>query len=251
MKAIRTLIIDDEPDGRSTLRNFLTKYCPDVEIVADTESIEEALEVINTTHPQLVFLDIELPDEDGFSLFKYIPNPEFHVVFVTAYDDHAMKAFKHNAVNYLLKPVSIDELIAAVHKVKKLLDAETAVQHLDSLLQTVQKMHSSVNKITLPVLDGLIYVNVEDIIRCEAEGSYTSFHFTNRPKLLISRTLGSYEKQLKDYGFMRIHHHHMVNLSHVQQYLRGRGGAVIMSDKKQIDVSQRKRDDFLKFIERE
>jgi len=251
MNMIRTIVIDDEPDGRSTLRNFLTKYCTDIELVGEAASVAEAVEQIRLNKPQLIFLDINMPDEDGFALFNHITSPNFHVIFVTAYDQYAVKAFKHNAINYILKPVNIDDLIDAVEKVKKMIETKLMAQQLDTLLRSVHKTHGVVNKIPLPVLDGFIYVNVDDIVRCEAEANYTCFYFTNRPKLVVSRTLGNYEKSLKDHGFMRIHHHHLINLSHVVQYLRGRGGIVIMSDKKHIDVSQRKRDDFLRIIEKE
>lgn len=245
---LTTLIVDDEPDGINTLRNFLAKYCPDVVVLDDAKSVDEAAKKISRHHPQLVFLDVNMPGANGFELFNKIKEPEFQVVFVTASDDHALKAFKHHAVNYILKPVNIDELIDTVNRVKKLVATETTVPGAASFIQPVNKA-SRPNKITLPVLDGLIYVDIGEIIRCEAEGNYTTFHFTNRPKVLVSKTLGSYEKALLPHGFFRIHHHHFINLAHLEKYQRGRGGLVIMSDKKSIAVSQRKRDEFLRLID--
>lgn len=245
---LTTLIVDDEPDGISTLRNFLAKYCPGVTVLGEASSVDDAITKINTLHPQLVFLDINMPGASGFEVFDTIKDPDFQVVFVTASDDHALQAFKHHAVNYILKPVNIDELVDTVNRVRKLVAAEAAGTDSGPFSQPVART-TLPNKITLPVLDGLVYVEIDQIIRCEAEGNYTIFHFANRPKMLVSRTLGSYEKLLLPHGFFRIHHHHLINLAHLEKYQRGRGGLVIMSDKKSIAVSHRKRDEFLKLID--
>jgi two-component system, LytTR family, response regulator len=214
MNKLKTFIVDDEPDGIDTLRNFLTKYCPDVEIAGTAHSVDEAVERIKEAGP--------------------------------AYDEHALKAFKHHAVNYILKPVNIDELIDTVNRVKKLV-SDAALASLPSA-QPVNRA-ALPNKITLPVLDGLVYVEIDKIIRCEAEGNYTVFYFTNKPKMMVSKTLGSYEKVLMQHGFFRVHHHHLINLAHLERYQRGRGGSVVMSDQKSIAVSQRKRDEFLRLID--
>lgn len=246
MNKLKTFIVDDEPDGIDTLRNFLIKYCPDVEIAGTANSVDDAVERIKEAGPDLVFLDINMPGADGFELFDRIDDPEFHVVFVSAYDEHALKAFKHHAVNYILKPVNIDELIDTVNRVKKLVSDATLASSPST--QPVNRA-ALPNKITLPVLDGLVYVEIDKIIRCEAEGNYTVFYFTNKPKMVVSKTLGSYEKVLVQHGFFRVHHHHLINLAHLERYQRGRGGSVVMSDQKSIAVSQRKRDEFLRLID--
>jgi two-component system LytT family response regulator len=247
VKKITTLIVDDEFGSRKTLHNFLVKYCPEVEVVAEAASVEEAVAAIKRTSPELVFLDINMPDEDGFELFNKIPQPDFYTVFVTAYDEYSLRAFKHHALDYILKPIDINELTEAVGRILKLQNHKEDAHRLKSILQTGQQTFLS-GRIALPVSDGLAYVQVNDIIRCEAEGSYTNMYFTNRTKIVVCRSLGIYEDLLKEHGFARVHHQHLINLKHVERYRRGRGGIVFMSDKKEIDVSQRKKDEFLKLL---
>jgi two-component system LytT family response regulator len=248
MSKLATLIVDDEEDGRNSLRNFLAKYCPDVAVVAEAASIAEAVQQIKLHNPKLVFLDINMPGESGFELFSRLPTPTFKTVFVTAHDEWALRAIKHHALDYLLKPIKIAELIAAVNHAKQVTDFDHALQNISNVLKTLHKP-SLTEKIHLPVLDGLVYVHISDIVRCEAEGGYTYFHFTNRPKMLVCRLLGSFENILEIHGFVRVHHHHLVNIAHVERYQRGRGGIVYMSDGSEVIVSQRKKDEFLRAIE--
>ena len=248
MHKISTLIVDDEHNSRKTLHNFLLKYCPDVEIVAEAASVAEAAQAIRYSSPELIFLDISMPEENGFELFQKIPEPAFHTVFVTAHDEYAFKAIKHHALDYILKPVSIEELIKTVSRVKALRETGNNLHQLKVMLESVQRPVIP-DRIALPVSDGLIYVDLRNIIRCEAEGSYTQIHFTNCSKITVCRTLSTYEDMLKGCGFVRIHHRHLINLSHVEKYQRGRGGVVIMSDKKEVEVAQRRRDEFLEHLE--
>lgn len=241
------MIVDDEYGSRRTLHNFLMKYCPDVEVVAEAASVEEAVLAVKRTSPALVFLDINMPDEDGFELFNKIPKQDFYTVFVTAYDEYSLKAFKHHAVDYILKPIDINELTETVGRIKKMQENKEGAYQLKSLLQAGQKAFIS-GRIALPVSDGFVYVQVSEIIRCEAEGNYTNMYFADQHKILVCRTLGTYEDLLKEQGFARVHHKHLINLRYVERYQRGRGGIVFMSDKKQIDVSQRKKDEFLKLL---
>lgn len=242
---LSTLLIDDEQDSRDSLRHFLTRYCPNVEIVAEAASVAAALPLIVQHQPGLVFLDINMPHENGFALFKYIPKPAFQTIFVTAYDEYALQAIKQQALDYILKPLNITELVQAVSRAQAVTDQQLAQRRFDALLSSMQAPAQPV-KIELPTATGFVYMPVTDIIRCEAEGSYTLFYFTGRKPMMVCKTLGAYEAQLKEYGFVRVHHRHLVNLSHVEQYQRGRGGTILMSDKKEVLVSQRKKDDFLK-----
>ncbi|WP_162903164.1 LytR/AlgR family response regulator transcription factor [Taibaiella koreensis] len=241
---LTTLIIDDEENSRITLRNFVARYCPGVTIVADVPSVAAALPAIEQHVPQLVLLDIDMPIENGFTLFERIPKPGFHTVFVTAYDTYALQAIKQHAFDYLLKPVNIDELIHTVNRVRLLCEQQVKAQRYDKLLSSLQPPATR-SRIGLPTAQGYEYVPVADIIRCEAEGCYTIFYFVTGKKMIVCRTLGFFEGILNEYNFQRIHHRHLINIEHVQQYERGRGGTVTMSDKQQIPVSQRKRDDFL------
>ncbi len=244
---LTTLLVDDEEDSRITLRNFLTRYCPNVQIVAEASSVAAACEEIERHAPSLVFLDINMPHENGFALFKRIAHPEFYTIFVTAYDEYALQAIKQQALDYILKPVNITELVTAVNRAEQLHNQQNRLHRFEQLLPPEQKTAAS-GKIGLPTANGFIYVPVADIVRCEAEGSYTFFHFVNRKPMLICRTLGAYETILKEYGFIRVHHQHLVSLRHVEQYQRGRGGVILMSDKHEVVVSQRKKDDFLRAI---
>jgi two-component system LytT family response regulator len=246
MKRIKTIIIDDEAKSRKTLHDFLSKYCPDVEIIAEGASVREAVKIIELHKPELVFLDINMPEGNGFELFRKIKEPDFYTVFVTAYDQYAIEAFRHQAVDYILKPINIAELIKTINRIKTLHSYKTNTNQLNAFLQATTKKAITSDKIALPVADGLTYVQTDDIIHCEAQGNYTCFHFTNRSKLLVSRTLGFYEDLLKSRGFIRIHHQHLINLMHVEKYQRGRGGTVIMADKTELMVSQRRKEEFIK-----
>lgn len=243
---MNTLIVDDEQDGRSTLHRFLLKYCPEVSSIREAPSVAAAVDAIRTCPPDLVFLDINMPEENGFALFAALPSPSFRVIFVTAYHQYALQAIRNEALDYLLKPVNIDELVRSVSKASASLQHHNIRQSFERLATL---MSGAVPRISLPVTEGFLYVAVRDIIRCEAEGNYTLFYFSNRPKVVVSRTLGSYQEQLEAMGFVRIHHQHLVNVQHVEKYQRGRGGMVQMSDGRMIDVSQRKKEEFLRRID--
>lgn len=249
MDKLTSLIVDNEITARNTLRTFLDKYCPEVTVVAEAASIHEAVMEVNTYDPLLVFLDINMPYENGFDLFNKIPKPGFHTIFVTAYDAYALDAIKCHAIDYILKPINIDELICAVQHAAAV-SFKPGVETNLSVRSEPARPIKSISKLALPVLEGFLYVEKNDVIRCEAEGSYTMFYFINRPKLLISRPIGSFEDQLKDDGFIRVHHHHLINIAHVERYHRGRSGIVAMSDKMEVPVSQRRKDEFLGIMER-
>lgn len=244
---ITTLIVDDESESRSLLRNFLYKYCAEVEVVAEAASVTEAVALIERTAPLLVFLDVNMPGTNGFTLFDHITVPDFQTVFVTAYDEFALEAFRHYALDYILKPIEISRLVATVERVRQEQSRNVNGALLRSLLQATQKSLVS-GRVALPVLDGLEYVPVSEIVRCEAAGSYTHIYFVNRNKMIVSRPLTFYETLLQEQGFVRIHHKYLVNLKHVERYQRGKGGYVIMSDHSELEVSQRKRDDFLRLL---
>jgi two-component system LytT family response regulator len=246
MTRIKTIIIDDEIKSRKILNGFLLKYCPDIEVISEAASVREAIAVIELQKPDLIFLDINMPKENGFELFNKIKAPDFQTVFVTAYDQYALKAFRHQAIDYILKLINIAELIKTANRIKTLQNYKANTDQLHAFLQSAPKKNITPDRIALPVADGLTYVQTDDVIHCEAQGNYTYFHFTNRSKLLVSRTLGFYEDLLKNRGFVRIHHHYLINLMHVQKYQRGRGGIVIMTNKTELSVSQRRKDDFIK-----
>lgn len=246
---IRTLIIDDEPSALNVLSLMLGKKCPrDVEILATTTSPEEGIELILKHKPDLVFLDIEMPGMTGIELIRKIPNPSFKVVFVTAYDAYAIEAFELSAIDYLLKPIGADKVERVVGKIleenrKQLAVLNLQLQQLEKILR--QHNVSSDKKIALGMSDKIMFVNISDILYCEASGPYTNVFLRNGKSTLTSRPLGEFELQLADYNFFRIHHTYLINLNHVVEFQRQEGGYAIMENDVKLDVSQRRRKDFL------
>jgi two-component system LytT family response regulator len=237
---IKAIVVDDEARSRQTMLNLLKENCPEVEVLALCDSVAMALQEIPKLHPDLVFLDVEMPHQNGFSLLEQLSEINFDVVFTTAHSHHAIK---FSAIDYLLKPIDIEELKAAVDKIaaKK---THTKNPNVDFFLQH-SKDPQQFDKIALPATDGFIFVHLNEIIRCEAAGSYTMFYFDNRESMLICKNLKEYEELLVDYNFFRIHHSHLVNIAAIQRYVRGDGGHVVMKDGSSIEVARRKKDLFM------
>ncbi|PSK91537.1 LytR/AlgR family response regulator transcription factor [Taibaiella chishuiensis] len=242
------LIVDDEEGSRKTLRHFLERYCTDVQVVAEADSVATAVLEIEQHKPMLVFLDINMPQENGFALFNKIPKPSFQTIFVTAYDSYALQAIRQQAIDYILKPLNVKSLTEAVERARQYCTQQQLAERVGDLLVSLQPGPAPKIKIDLPTTNGFIYVSVAEIIRCEALDNYTSFHFTDRKPVVVCRTLGHYETVLKDFGFIRVHHQHLINPDHLLQYQHGRGGTLLMSDQAEVSVSQRKREEFLKSI---
>jgi two-component system, LytTR family, response regulator len=242
---IKALVVDDEPESRENLCGLLRKYCPQVTVMAAVGSIDLAEAAIELHGPDLLFLDIEMPNGNGFDLLDRFQEPPADVVFVTAYEQYALNAIKRYALDYILKPIDVDELVRAVER-KLALDAPQRERM--GLMRTEQSRTDHVKRIALPSAKGLQLVEIADIIRCEADDHYTTFHLVDKKRYVVTRNLGEYEEMLAPHGFYRIHHAHVVNLSRVKQYVRGRGGYVIMDDGGHVDVSARRRDGFLEAL---
>lgn len=247
MKPLRTIIVDDEEKARINLKSLLEEYCPAVQVVATEERILEAIRVIEANEIDLVFLDIEMQGESGFDLLERINDFDFDVIFVTAHDEYAIKAFKFSAIDYILKPINIDELIESVEKARNkkehLLDKERYDMMIDNL-----KNRKGFEKIALPTMDGLLFVDIKDIIRCESDDNYTNFFLTTGKHIMVSKTIKHFEDILTDHNFFRIHRSHIVNLNHIKKYIKGEGGYVIMSDETSVLVSRRKKEMFLRLL---
>lgn len=250
---IRTIIVDDEPSAINVLALLLRKRCKeDVEVIATTTSPTEAKKLIEENEPDLVFLDIEMPGMTGVDLLRSFINPTFRVIFVTAFDAYAVQAFRLSAVDYLLKPVEGDDIIKAVMKIKS--DISRNQNLVSAQLQQLEKllMHNSVSpetKIGIGMADKIVFVNIPDILYCEASGSYTNVFLQDGTRMVASRSLGDFEAQLANNKFFRIHHSHLINLNRVKEFQRHDGGYVIMENNKHLEVSQRKRKDFLEAID--
>ncbi|MBP6638699.1 MAG: response regulator transcription factor [Bacteroidia bacterium] len=233
-KHIRTLIVDDEAPSRSALRILLQRHFPQILILDEAETVTEGIGKAEALHPDLVFLDMELPDGNAFVFLDSLAHMHLQVVIVSAHSAHALRAFKYATLHYLLKPVELRDLQEAVARVEKQLNAGVPV------IPPIPR-----DSIALPSLEGFKVVAIRDIIYCEADSNYTIFHLVEIGKYTVANTLGSYETSLSDKPFFRIHDKYLVNLQHIKAYHKGRGGSVEMSNKKELDVSTRKRDAFL------
>jgi two-component system, LytTR family, response regulator len=243
---IQAIIIDDERKGRVALKQKLNDYCKIIEVIGEAENGEEGLVLIKKLQPNIVFLDIEMPRMDGFQMLQNISQKNFHLIFTTAYDQYAIKAIKYAAFDYLLKPIDIDELKTAVAKISMCPPFE-----IEKKLETLQQnllSKNNFNKIAVHTLQGLLFFNICDIIHLEAQSNYTILHFLNSPKLTASRTLKEFEDILPHDIFFRPHHSHLINLNFIKKYIKGDGGQIEMQNGDYIDVSRRKKEEFLKVI---
>ena len=243
---IRTVLVDDETDSIRVLERLLDNYCPQVSIAGTAGGVETALPLIRETKPDLVLLDIEMAQGNAFDLLNQLQPIDFKVIFVTAFDNYAVRAFKYSAVDYLLKPVDIDDLRNAINRVEKKPDEHTIVQQMKMLLDNVGALNLPQQKMAIPTITGLIFITVQDIIRFEASGNYTSIYLSSGEPVLATRTVKDYEDILPETIFCRIHNSHIINLSRIKKYQKGRGGSVEMEDGSIIEVASRRRDEFLR-----
>jgi len=241
---LKTIIVEDEQTSREILKNYLTKYCPTVEIVGEASNIDDALVLIRNNDLELVFLDVEMPYGSGFDLLEKLGNINFEVVFVTAYNQYAIEALNNHASYYLLKPISIDELIKAVDYVTEIKTRENDLQH--SIL--VPKSNPINQKITIPTQNGFEVLQMSDILYCRADDNYTELYLENNQKKLVSKTLKYFENILKENGFARIHKSYLVNVAYIASYKKGKGGTVFLSNGKELSVSASKKSDFLSYF---
>lgn len=245
---INTILIDDEVDGLEDLRHSIEKYCPDISIVGTFQQPSEAIEAIKMLKPDLVFLDVQMPGMSGFELLQKISPVSFNVIFVSAYDRYAIKAIRFSALDYLLKPVDVDELIQAVSRAKERLGSEG--YSLQSALHNAQLHSGRLEKLAVPSSDGIDFLDVRDIIFCKADGCYTHIHLVNRQTKVVTKVLKEFEDILAESGFCRVHNSFLINLSHVKRYVRGEGGYAIMTDNHHVDISRRRKDEFLSSLNR-
>jgi two-component system LytT family response regulator len=243
---IKAIIVDDELGARESLSKMIEKNCKQLEVIAKADSMLAAFEVITNKQPDLVFLDIEMPNGNAFDLLEKFKEINFNIIFTTAYDHYAIKAIKFSAIDYILKPIDPEELVEAVKRFEKKQNGQPSVldKQFKTLLSNVRP-ENKLKKVGIPDGDGLIFINLADIIRCESDGNYTFFILTSGKKIIASRTLGEYEQMFTEDNFFRIHRSHLVNLQHVKKYIKGEGGYVIMADDSQVEVSRRNKNEFL------
>ncbi|QXP51609.1 LytTR family DNA-binding domain-containing protein [Cellulophaga sp. HaHa_2_1] len=241
---LKAILVEDEANSREILRNYLAKYCPDVTLIGEAATIKEGLGLIHDNELDLVFLDVEMPFGNAFDLLEQVPERTFETVFVTAYNNYAMDALNNHAAYYLMKPISIDELIKAVDYVKEIRQKENALE--DRILKP--KLSTVDGKITIPQQDGFQVLNVADIMYCKADDNYTEIYINDK-RIVVSKTLKYFEDALADFSFARVHKSYVVNVNEVVKYVKGKGGSVILSNGKELLVSASKKKDLLAYFE--
>lgn len=246
---ISALLIDDEADGREALRLALERYCPEVQILGEYGTPEAGLAAIRQLNPRLVFLDVQMPGMSGFDLLQQAAPVNFDVIFVSAYERYAIKAIRFSALDYLLKPVDIDELMQAVRRVAARQQPPPPYP-LQSAIQNLPGRSGRIERVAVPSQEGIEVFETADLIFCQAAGSYTQLHLRGGQTRLVSRNLKDFEQLLSESGFCRVHHSALINLRHVQRYLKGEGGQAVLTGGHQVDVSRRKKEEFLALLDR-
>jgi len=246
MKQIRAIIIDDEADARDIIRNNLKEYCEGVDLVGEADGVNSGLQVIKQLKPDLIFLDIEMGDGTGFDLLNQLDSVKPQIIFTTAYDEFAIKAFKYSTVDYLLKPIDIDELIDATKKVGIPVSSTNTMleEKMNLLLQSVEK--KSFDRISLATINGFQMVDTANIVFCKANGNYSNFYLKSGEKIMVTKIIKEFEQLLSPDIFLRIHQSHIVNLKCVGRYIKGEGGMVVMSDGTELNVSRRKKKELIR-----
>ncbi|KFC24771.1 LytTR family two component system response regulatory protein [Chryseobacterium sp. FH1] len=246
IKMIKAVLIDDDGNLREGMRMMINLYAPEIQIVGEADSVKSGTELMETAKPDIAFLDILMNDGTGFDILEKLNekfgNVNYHIIFITAHEEFAIKAFRFSALDFLLKPVNPEELQTVLKKIKNVIHQNNDNKNIGLLLENIQKRSDGFKKIALSTSDGIHLFEIKDIIRCESEDNYTKFFIKNHKTVMISKTLKEYEELLKDQGFERIHQSHLINLNELKSYIRKEGGFVIMSDDSQLPVSQRKKE---------
>jgi two-component system, LytTR family, response regulator len=242
---LSAIIVEDEELSRETLRNYLSKYCANVTVVAEAANIIEGKAAIERLKPDVVFLDVEMPYGNAFDLLEQLDDITFETIFVTAFSNYAIQALNLSASYYLLKPLDIDELVRAVEKISQSSLRHKELNHTKILIDNIKIENKQLQKVVLPIIDGFEVVQVNQIIRCEALDNFTTLYLTNGRKLVICRTLKHFESTLADYDFIRVHKSHLINFQYIKQYKKGKGGQAIMSDGASVDISPNRKQEFL------
>ncbi len=248
MEKLTAILIDDEEISREILRSYLTDYCPNVEIIGEAANITDGEKLIKEKSPAVVFLDIEMPYGNGFDLIERIETIDFEVVFITAFSDYAIKALNLSASYYILKPIDIDELVAAVDKINVKRNNKDSLSNTKILAENIKSLNNKEKKMVIPQLDGFEVVKINSIIRAEASDNYTILYLEENKKYVLSKTLKYYEELLTEYGFLRTHKSHLLNLAQIVKYKKGKVGQAIMSDGSSVLVSSGAKKELMNFF---
>lgn len=245
---MNVLIIDNDKKVREGLKEMLQKFCPAIKNIEEASSVETGLAAIQRSTPDLVYLDVEMDDGTGFDLIKKIGTYNFQLIFITAFNKYAVDAFRMSAIDFLQKPIDLEELLESVEKAKNSISNQNLQKQLQVLYESMGAMRTNEKKIVLKDNEAIHFVRVQDIIRCEADGAYTKFHIANSSPILISKSLKEYDDMLTPFGFIRCHHSHLVNTSKILRFDKTEGGSLILENNDYIPVSQRKKDQVLEFL---
>jgi two-component system LytT family response regulator len=243
----KALIIDDENRTRELIAKMITSFGLDIEAIPAGENVQSGIKAIEEIKPDIVFLDIQMPDGTGFDLLRSVKNKNFEVVFITAHEEFAIKAIKFSALDYLLKPIDPSELRAAVERAIKAVDDKKEDSQFEALQHNIQP--SQKRRLVLKTQESVYVVELHEIIRCEADRNYTSFFLVGGKKILVSKTLKEYETLLSSHNFLRVQQSHLINLDYVDRYDKGNGGSVVMKDGSEVPLSPAKREIFFKILE--
>jgi two-component system, LytTR family, response regulator len=247
-RKLTTVIIDDEPDAVDFISTIVREYCTELEIKGTAHNVKDGVQIIKDIIPDLLFLDVEMPNGTGFDLLTYFPEKNFDVIFITAFNHYAIRAIKFSAVDYILKPINIEEFIESVNRVIHKHKTVSGNENLEVLLENIRT--SNPTRLVIPTSDGREYLNPKDIIRIEADRSYSWFFISDKRKILVSKHLKEFQDLLNDRNFFRPHNSHLINLDYVRKFVRNDGGYIIMSDGSQIPISRTRKDLFLDHMSR-
>jgi two-component system LytT family response regulator len=245
MNKLKVIIIDDQSSSRSSLRQKLNVHCPDVEVIAECENGEEGIKTIEHAEPDIVFLDVEMPRMNGFTMLQQLSKRNFEVIFTTAYDHYAIRAIRFSALDYLVKPIEVEELKASVETVRQKRNRPAGNQRIETLLYNLVNERNLNTRLAIPSQEGLQFIELHDIIYLQAESNYTIIHLQSEPKIVVSKTLKDFEELLPPAVFLRIHHSYIINKNRITKYIKGEGGQVVMNNGQTLDVARRKKEEFL------
>jgi two-component system LytT family response regulator len=247
---LRAIVIDDIETIRKKNIGVIKANCPNIAIIGEAESVESGVSLIRQIVPDIVFLDVEMPDGTGFDLLQKLKPIQFKVIFITGHEDFAIRAFRFSAIDYLLKPLDPQELVESVRKAEESLNKEAIELKFSTLFSNLERP-KNLQKLILKTADKIYSVNIQDIIHCESDKNYTTFYFINAPKLVVSTTLKEYETMLKPFDFFRAHQSHLINLSYFDHFIKTEGGnTIVMKNKNKIPLAVRKKEEFLSLIDK-
>jgi len=242
---IKAIIIEDEESSRRLLVDLLAEHFKNITVLAVCESAKEAKNALEAHRPDLVFSDVELDNDSVFDVLEQLATIDFEVIFTTAYEKYAIQAIKFSALDYLLKPFGVEDLTNAINHYQERKNKYQSAHQFEVLFHNLKGIQAGSKKIALPTLNGLQVVSLKEIVRCQADANYTTFFFAREKKMIVTKTLKDFEELLNEYDFIRVHNSHLINLNHVTKYTKGEGGIVTLSDGAEVDVSRRKKEEFL------